>query len=59
LPLRLAILVVVGALTYGAALLAFYRQRVKRILRAVRELRKSKAQVTADSVPLVEPAEGL
>ena len=58
-PLRLAILVVVGALTYGAALLAFYRQRVKRILRAVRELRKSKAQVTADSVPLVEPAEGL
>jgi PST family polysaccharide transporter len=54
-PVRLSILVVVGVLTYGATLLAFYRQRVKRLLRAVRELRKNKAQ---DPVPLVEPAKG-
>jgi PST family polysaccharide transporter len=58
-PVRLAILVVVGALTYGAALLVFYRQRVKRLVRAVQELRKSKPPVAADPVPFVEPAKGL
>lgn len=57
-PARLALLVIAGALTYAAALLAFYRQRVKRLLRAVRELRKNKAEVAADPVPLVERAEG-
>jgi PST family polysaccharide transporter len=49
-PVRLAFLVVVGSLAYGAALLTFYRQRVKGLLQAVRELRKSKPPVAVDSL---------
>ena len=57
-PLRLTLLIVVGSLTFGAALLAFYRQRVKRIFRAVRELRKNNAQVAEDPMPLIKSAGG-
>ena len=49
-PLRLVLLVIVGVLTYGAALLLFYRQRVTRIVEAVRELRKTKPPVAVDSL---------
>jgi len=50
LPLRLALLIALGAIGYGAALLVFYRQRVTRLLQAVRELRKHKPPVAVDSL---------
>jgi PST family polysaccharide transporter len=39
LPLRLSILVVLGALIYAGALFALYREHVGRIVRAVRSIK--------------------
>jgi PST family polysaccharide transporter len=55
-PLRLVLLVIVGVLTYGAALLLFYRQRVKRIVRLIRGIRnqppKAPGAIIVGDLPL-------